>query len=163
LSIFKKIKKKGFVMKDFFDKLKSDIEKYEGRHDEFIFFTPDWYKLMTNLLDDSRLPHRLKPLVSCAIAYFIIPADVISEEIYGPYGYIDDIYFCAFIAKQILLRTKDPALLVENWEGEGDILELVDETLEKEEELIGENKKLILNYTGCSELLKLLDKDKKGN
>ena len=145
-------------MKDFYDKLRSDIEAYEGRHDDFIYMTPYWYRFLTNLLDDSRLPYRLKPLVSCAIAYFIIPADVISEEIYGPYGYIDDIYFCAFIGKQILVRTKDPALLVENWEGEGDILELIDETLEKEEELIGENKKLILNYTGCSELLKLLDK-----
>ena len=143
-------------MKDFYDKLKSDIEAYEGRHDDFIYMTPYWYRLLTNLLDDSRLPYRLKPLVSCAIAYFIIPADVIPEEIHGPYGYIDDIYFCAFIAKEILVRTKDPELLVENWEGEGDILELVDETLEKEEDLIGENKEMILNYTGCIELLKLL-------
>ena len=148
-------------MKDFYDKLKSDIEKYEGRHDDFIFLTPFWYKLMTNLLDDSRLPYRLKPLVSCAIAYFIIPADVISEEIHGPYGYIDDIYFCAFIANQILLRAKDPALLVENWEGEGDIIQMVNETLEKEDELIGSNKELILSYTGCAELLALLDESRK--
>lgn len=148
-------------MKDFYDKLKSDIESYEGRHDDFIYLTPFWYKLMTNLLDDSRLPYRLKPLVSCAIAYFIIPADIISEEIHGPYGYIDDIYFCAFIADQILLRTNDSALLVENWEGEGDILQLVNEILGKEEALIELDKKLILNYTGCSELLELLDEKRK--
>jgi len=145
-------------MKDFYEKLKSDIETYEGRHDDFIYLTPDWYKLMTNLMDDARLPYRLKPLVSCAIAYFIIPADIISEEIHGPYGYIDDIYFCAFVAKEIVKRTNDSALLVENWEGEGDILELTDQMLENEEELIGSNKKLILDYTGCSELLELLDK-----
>ena len=150
-------------MKDFYDKLKSDIESYEGRHDDFIYSTPSWYRLMTNLLDDSRLPYRLKPLVSCAIAYFIIPADVISEEIHGPYGYIDDIYFCAFVANQILVRTKDPDLFVENWEGEGDILQLIDETLKKEGELIGSNKELILNYTGCSELLEILDDWKKKN
>lgn len=150
-------------MKDFYDRLKSDIESYEGRHDDFIYLTPSWYRLMTNLLDDSRLPYRLKPLVSCAIAYFIIPADVISEEIYGPYGYIDDIYFCAFVANQILVRTRDPDLLVENWEGEGDILQLIDETLKKEGELIGSNKELILNYTGCSELLEILDDWKKKN
>ena len=150
-------------MKDFYDKLKSDIESYEGRHDDFIYLTPSWYRLMTNLLDDSRLPYRLKPLVSCAIAYFIIPADVISEEIYGPYGYIDDIYFCTFVANQILVRTRDPDLLVENWEGEGDILQLIDETLKKEKELIGSNKNLILNYTGCSELLEILDDWKKKN
>jgi uncharacterized membrane protein YkvA (DUF1232 family) len=145
-------------MKDFYEKLKADIEAYEGRHDEFIFFTPEWYKLMTNLLDDARLPYKLKPLVSCAIAYFIIPADIISEEIYGPYGYIDDIFFCAFVAKEIVKRTGDEALLVENWEGEGDIIQLVDQMLENEEELIGEKKKLILDYTGCTQLLELLDK-----
>jgi len=145
-------------MKDFQEKLKADIDKYEGRHDEFIFLTPEWYKLMTNLLDDARLPNRLKPLVSCAIAYFIIPADIISEEIHGPYGYIDDIFFCAFVANEIIKRTGDPHLLVENWEGEGSIAELVDEMLQKEEELIGSNKKLILSYTGFSELLGLLDR-----
>jgi len=143
-------------MKDFYDKLKDDIKAYEGRHDDFIFLTPEWYKLMTNLLDDPRMPYRLKPLVSCAIAYFIIPADVISEEIYGPYGYIDDIYFCAFIANEINKRTKDPAIIEENWEGEGDILELIEEVLGQEKELIEDNKELILNYTGCSELLGML-------
>jgi uncharacterized membrane protein YkvA (DUF1232 family) len=100
----------------------------------------------------------LKPLVSCAIAYFIIPADVISEEIHGPYGYIDDIFFCALVANEIIKRTGDPHLLVENWEGEGNIAELVEEMLQKEEELIGSNKKLILSYTGLSELLGLLDR-----
>ena len=145
-------------MKDFYKKLKQDIETYEGRHDEFIYFTPEWFKLMANLLDDARLPYRLKPLVSCAIAYFIIPADIISEEIHGPYGYIDDIFFCAFVAKEIVKRTKDEALLAENWEGEGDIIELVDQMLKSENELIGSNKKLILDYTGCTQLLELLDK-----
>jgi uncharacterized membrane protein YkvA (DUF1232 family) len=144
-------------MKDFYEKLKGDIKNYEGRHDEFIFFTPEWYKLMTNLLDDPRLPYRLKPLVSCAIAYFIIPVDIISEEIHGPYGYVDDIFFCAFVANEIVKRTNDPGLLVENWESEGNIVELVHQMLEKENELIGANKNLILNYTGCLELLKLLD------
>jgi len=146
-------------MKDFYEKLKKDIETYEGRHDEFIYFTPEWYKLMTNLLDDARLPYKLKPLVSCAIAYFIIPADIISEEIHGPYGYIDDIFFCAFVSKEIANRTKDEALLAENWEGEGDIIQLVDQILEGEQELIGKNKKLILDYTGCSKLLEFFNKE----
>jgi uncharacterized membrane protein YkvA (DUF1232 family) len=149
--------KRGDAMKDFKEMLKADIDRYEGRHDAFIFLTPEWYKLMTNLLDDARLPNKLKPLVSCAIAYFIIPADVISEEIHGPYGYIDDIFFCALVANEIIKRTGDPHLLVENWEGEGNIAELVDEMLEKEEELIGTNRRRILSYTGFSELLEMLD------
>ncbi len=143
-------------MKDFFNELITDIARYEGRHDEFIYLTPYWYKLMTNLLDDPRLPSRLKPLVSCAIAYFIIPADIISEEIHGPYGYIDDIFFCAYVADQVRTLTNNADLLSENWEGEGDIIQLVEEILEQESTLIGDQKELILQYTGCTDLLLLL-------
>lgn len=143
-------------MKDFYEKLKADIEKYEGRHDDFIYLTPEWYKLMTNLLDDARLPGRLRPLVSSAIAYFIMPGDVISEELHGPYGYIDDIFFCAFIARKIIDLTGNPELIAENWDGEGVILGIIDEVLQNEEECIGSNRNLILNYTGCSEILKWL-------
>lgn len=143
-------------MKDFFNELITDIARYEGRHDEFIYLTPYWYKLMTNLLDDPRLPSRLKPLVSCAIAYFIIPADIISEEIYGPYGYIDDIFFCAYVADQVRTLTNKADLLTENWEGEGDIIQLVEEILEQESTLIGDQKDLILQYTGCTDLLLFL-------
>jgi uncharacterized membrane protein YkvA (DUF1232 family) len=143
-------------MKDFFNELAADIAQYEGRHDEFIYLTPYWYRLMTNLLDDPRLPGRLKPLVSCAIAYFIIPADIISEEIHGPYGYIDDIFFCAYVADQVRTLTKKADLLIENWEGEGEIIQLVEEILKKESSLIGDQKELILQYTGCSDLLQFL-------
>jgi uncharacterized membrane protein YkvA (DUF1232 family) len=149
---------KELEMQDFFDKLVADIDQYEGRHDEFIYLTPYWYRLMTNLLDDPRLPRRLKPLISCAIAYFIMPADIISEEIHGPYGYIDDIFFCAYVANQVLMRTEKAELLAENWEGEGDIIQLVEEILEQESSLIGDQKELILQYTGCTELLECLER-----
>jgi len=145
-------------MQDFFNELTADIAQYEGRHDEFIYLTPYWYRLMTNLLDDPRLPSRLKPMVSCAIAYFIIPADIISEEIHGPYGYIDDIFFCAYVADQVLTRTNKADLLIENWEGEGDVIQLIEEIFQQESALIGDQKDLILQYTGCKELLQYLGK-----
>lgn len=145
-------------MQDFFNELTADIAQYEGRHDEFIYLTPHWYRLMTNLLDDPRLPNRLKPMVSCAIAYFIIPADIISEETHGPYGYIDDIFFCAYVADQVRNRTNKADLLSDNWEGEGDIIQLIEEILEQEAALIGDQKELILQYTGCTELLQYSDK-----
>ena len=145
-------------MQDFFEELTADIAQYEGRHDDFIYLTPYWYRLMTNLLDDPRLPGRLKPLVSCAIAYFIIPADIIPEEIHGPYGYIDDIFFCAYVADQVRARTNKADLLIENWEGEGDVIKLIEEILGQEGALVGDQKELILRYTGCTELLQDLDK-----
>jgi uncharacterized membrane protein YkvA (DUF1232 family) len=148
-------------MKSFYDELKKDIAKYEGRHDDFIYLAPEWYRLMTNLLDDARLPARLRPLVACAIAYFVMPADVISEELYGPYGYIDDIFLCAFVAREVGRRAGDPEILVENWRGEGEILKIIDEVLAKEEEFIRKNRERLLRYTGCAEVLKGLGKGRK--
>jgi len=148
-------------MKSFYEQLKKNIAKYEGRHDDFIYLAPEWYKLMTNLLDDARLPARLRPLVACAIAYFVLPADVIPEELYGPYGYIDDIFLCAFVASEVGMRSGDMDLIAENWRGEGDVLNIIDEVLGKEEEFIGKNRERLLNYTGCAEVLKGLDKGQK--
>ena len=99
---------------DFYDDLRQDIATYEGRHDDLIYLAPEFYRLLTNLLDDPRLPSRLRPLVSCAIAYFILPADIIPEEIYGPYGYVDDIFLCAFIANQVREQAGMDEILTEH-------------------------------------------------
>ncbi len=145
-------------MKDFYAVLKENIGAYEGRHDDLINLAPDWYRLLTRLLDDARLPPRLRPLVACATAYFILPVDIISEEIHGPYGYVDDIFLCAFIADIVRKETGTDTILVENWEGETDIIALTGEILEREKELIGDERSRILGYTGCDRLLDLLIK-----
>lgn len=148
-------------MKDFYAVLEENIGAYEGRHDDLIYLAPDWYRLLTRLLDDARLPSRLRPLVACATAYFILPVDIISEEIHGPYGYIDDIFLSAFIADIVRKEIGNDAILVENWEGETDIIALTGEILEREKELIGDERSRILGYTGCERLLELIIRDER--
>jgi uncharacterized membrane protein YkvA (DUF1232 family) len=148
-------------VKSFYDSLKKDIAAYEGRHDEFIYLAPEWYRLMTSLIDTPRLPDRFRPLVACAIAYFIMPADVVPEEICGPYGYLDDIWFCAFIAREIVERTGDRRLIVENWEGEGDVEGMMSDLLGREGEFVGEKREQILKYTGCAQVLRWLGNERK--
>jgi uncharacterized membrane protein YkvA (DUF1232 family) len=65
-------------MRGFDELLRQEIAVYEGRHDDLIYLAPDFYRLLVRLLDDPELPSPLRPLLSCAIAYFILPADVIS-------------------------------------------------------------------------------------
>jgi uncharacterized membrane protein YkvA (DUF1232 family) len=148
-------------MKNFYEKLRADIERYEGRHDDFIYLAPEWYRLMTNLLDDARLPARLRPLVACAIAYFVMPADIIPEELYGPYAYIDDIFLCAFVAREICAQAGDTDLIARNWDGEGDVMAIIDEVLEKEVVFIGKNRERLLKYSGCAEVIKVLSRRRK--
>jgi uncharacterized membrane protein YkvA (DUF1232 family) len=78
---------------------------------------------------------------------------VIPEEIHGSYGYVDDIFFCAFVADHIQRDTGQSSLLTENWEGEAEVTALVREMLAKEADLIGDARDHILRYVGLDVLL----------
>jgi len=135
-------------MKSFDELLLDDIRAYEGRHDDLIYQAPALYRLLTRLLDDPALPGRLRPLVLAAIAYFILPADIISEDLYGPYGYLDDIFLCAFVAEQVRRQTGSDRLLTENWDGEGPLLPFLHDILSQEQGLLGGKGEQILDYIG---------------
>lgn len=128
--------------------LEEDVSGYEGDFSELIHEAPALYRLMTRLLDDPALPERLSPLVIAAIAYFIAPADVIPEEEVGPIGYVDDIFFCAFVADQVMKESVSEDILVRNWDGNKSIVPLVKEILNREKELIGDKKELIFQFIG---------------
>jgi uncharacterized membrane protein YkvA (DUF1232 family) len=139
-------------MKAFDELLRKEIAVYEGRHDDLIYLAPDFYRLLTRLLDDPQLPLPMRPLISCAIAYFILPADIISEELHGPYGYVDDIWLCSYVADVVRQRLRDDGILVENWDGEAPLIPLIREVMDKEQDLIGDERDRILRYTGIVEL-----------
>ncbi|MCD6519445.1 MAG: DUF1232 domain-containing protein [Anaerolineae bacterium] len=141
-------------MKTFDQLLEEDIAMYEGRHDDLIYQAPALYRLLTHLLDDPLFPQRLRPLVLAGIAYFILPADIIPEDIHGPYGYLDDIFLCAFILEHILRETGSEELLLENWDGEAPLLPLLQDILTQEKELIGDQRELLLRYIGYEYLTK---------
>jgi uncharacterized membrane protein YkvA (DUF1232 family) len=135
-------------MKTFDQLLEEDIAAYEGRHDDLIYQAPALYRLLTRLLDDPLLPGRLRPLVIAAIAYFILPADIIPEDIHGPYGYVDDIFLCSFVADRVLREIDSEDILVNNWDGEASIVPLVQDILAQEADLIGDQRERILWYIG---------------
>ena len=135
-------------MKTFDQLLEEDIAAYEGRHDDLIYQAPALYRLLTRMLDDPLLPGRLRPLVIAAVAYFILPADIIPEDIHGPYGYVDDIFLCAFVADQVRREIGSEDILVNNWDGEAPIVPLVQDILAQEADLIGDQRERILWYIG---------------
>jgi uncharacterized membrane protein YkvA (DUF1232 family) len=140
------------MMKSFDELLEEDIADYEGRHDELIYQAPAFYRLLTHLLDDARLPKKLRPLVLAAIAYFILPVDIIPEELEGPYGYVDDIWLCAFVAERVRREVGGEGILVENWDGEAPVVELVEEVLTGVELVSREESKRVLEYIGFGEV-----------
>jgi uncharacterized membrane protein YkvA (DUF1232 family) len=132
--------------------LENDISGYEGEFSELIHQAPALYRMMTKLLDDSVLPRSISPLVIAAIAYFILPEDIIPEDKYGPVGYVDDIYLCAFVANEVAKASGSPEILGRNWDGKASIVDLVKEILDRENELIGNKKERIMQYIGLDQL-----------
>ena len=139
-------------MKRFDAILENDISGYDGEFSHLIHQAPALYKMMTRLLDDRALPRSMSPLVIAAIAYFILPEDIIPEEKYGPIGYVDDIYLCAFVANEVAKESASPDILARNWEGKVPITTLVKEILDCEKELIGDKKDIIMQYIGYDQL-----------
>ena len=139
-------------MKRFDAMLEKDISGYEGKFSKLIAEAPALYRMMTRLLDDRALPRSMSPLVIAAIAYFILPEDIIPEEKFGPAGYVDDIYLCAFVANEVMKESASPEILSRNWDGKAPVVELIGEILDREGELIGDKKERIMQYIGYDQL-----------
>jgi uncharacterized membrane protein YkvA (DUF1232 family) len=133
---------------DFAKVIQAEVEGYDGEHAALIAQSPALYRLLTRLLDDPNLPGRLRPLVILAIAYFILPNDIMPEDLSGAANYVDDIFLTAFISDQVRRELDDGNILADNWDGEGDILALVDRILAQETALIADRRELILWYIG---------------
>jgi uncharacterized membrane protein YkvA (DUF1232 family) len=139
-------------MKRFDVLLEEDIKGYVGENGDLIREAPALYRLMTRLLDDQSLPAGQSQLVIAAIAYFIMPSDVIPEEDLGPRGYMDDIFLCAMVASQVMKESGSKDILIRNWDGHRPVVALVEEILANERELIGDKKESILQYIGYDQL-----------
>lgn len=142
----------GFMMKRFDKLLEQEVSGYKGKQSDLISKAPALYRLMTRLLDDPALPGCLSPLVIASIAYFILPEDVIPEEKYGPLGFVDDIFLCAFVADKVRKEAGTDDILIRNWDDKTPVVPLIERILESEEELIGDNKQIIMDYIGYEQL-----------
>ena len=95
-----------------------------GRMGSFLMFLPNMAKLLARLLKDTRVPTAEKALFVGAIAYFIMPVDLI-PDIFPFIGQVDDIYLIALVLVRLVNRT-DERIVRQHWSGGGDIVTLAD-------------------------------------
>jgi uncharacterized membrane protein YkvA (DUF1232 family) len=77
---------------------------------------------------------------------------VIPEDKYGPRGYVDDLFLCAFVADQVMRETGSEEILTRNWDGKVSIVPLIKDILGREKELLGDKKENIMQYIGYEQL-----------
>ncbi len=99
-----------------------------GRLKELWLFLPQLLKLLYELLREPRVPPRNKAIVAVVAGYLLLPFDIIPDFI--PFiGQADDLVLVAFALDQILNRIPEEIVL-EHWEGDDDVLQVVREVLE---------------------------------
>jgi len=81
--------------------LKRNIENYNGPLTNLIKYTPDFYELFESLLKEKKFEKDIRVLINSVVAYFVLPDDVIPEEKYGAFGYIDDLYLCVYSLEKL--------------------------------------------------------------
>lgn len=105
-----------------------DKEAQQTKMKEYALLVPRLGKLLWRLTRDPRVPARNKATLVMLMGYIVSPIDVIPDFFPG-IGQLDELVVTAFALDQMLNRV--PAEVVrEHWDGDNDILEVVQEVLD---------------------------------
>ena len=133
--------------KDFSDTLRENLDSFEGEYAPFIDCGPNLFTLLCDLLDNKKLSKESRLEINAAIAYYVIPNDVIPEEVYGPYGYIDDIFVTVYVLRRIA-DNHGYDFLQEIWRPNNNIKDVIDDCYNHSLELLEDKVYPILSYSG---------------
>ncbi|ADL58459.1 MULTISPECIES: YkvA family protein [Methanothermobacter] len=131
----------------FYDVLRENINSYRGEYERIVDYAPDLFRLLADVLRSDELGSDERLRISAAMGYLVAPYDVIPEEIYGPHGYIDDVYLCAVVVDELASR-HGYGFLEEYWAGDEDLEYVIEECMERASEILGEKTEEILSYAG---------------
>ncbi len=134
----------------FAELLAEQVGSYRGNLDDVVILAPDLFRFLTNLLEDARVPAEARRLITAALAYFVAPYDVEPEEIYGPRGFLDDVFLGASVARA--LREFLPAEVLETaWEADYPLWPTIEQAYQRGLQTLGEQQvQAILHYVGLA-------------
>ena len=139
-------------MSDFIQALEDQVARYAGTQKDVVLLAPAYASLMLHLLNDPRVSRDQRLLVDAALAYLVTPNDVIPEEQVGAYGYLDDIFCCAYVATRIA-EELGWEVLEEGWSGESSAHDVSERVLGREQELLGTAGDDVLRFAGLLDRL----------
>ena len=133
--------------KDFYDTLIENLNSFEGDYASFIDCGPNLFNLLCDLLSQKEIKKDMRLEISAAIAYFVAPDDIIPGEIYGPYGYIDDIFISVYILRKVADEFGYD-YLQNLWKHDSNVKEIMDDCYDNSLELLEDKVYPILVYVG---------------
>ncbi len=133
------------------DYLRQEIDQYSGEYDYLILYLPELFDMLSRLLTtEIKKEDRIK--VSCALAYFVTPCDVIPEEEFGLEGFVDDVFLVCYVLKEVADRY-GMGLLDSLWNSEEEFKEVLEYTYLQSAKIIDEKglRQEILEFVGLEE------------
>ncbi len=114
--------------KRLYDRLRSRlVESVPGAGSglrDLILVFPDLTILLTRLMRDQRVPLLQKAVAIAGLAYVVSPIDLLPAMIFGPLGFLDDLFVVAACLSRVLNQVH-PDIVRSHWSGQGDALEVI--------------------------------------
>ncbi len=127
---------------DFYQKIRHSLRLWarekgtSSRWTEYLLLAPDMFHLLCKLALAREIPMHEKTALATAIAYFILPIDLMPEGFIGPIGYMDDVVLASYVLNS-MINGQNPEIVKKYWAGEQDIFVEVRSVLDKADQILG--------------------------
>jgi uncharacterized membrane protein YkvA (DUF1232 family) len=102
-----------------------------------LLLVPDVFILLVRLTLDKDVPGSARAMIGGALAYFILPFDLLPEAILGPIGYLDDLVLAAAVLAQAFGGDLEPYAR-KHWSGSEDLRVVLQDITGTAQSLLGE-------------------------
>lgn len=130
----------------FYDRLRARIvvavERKGGRLGaktvKALLLVPDVFVLLVRLALDPEVPRSARALIGGAIAYFVLPVDLMPEAILGGAGYLEDLVLATAVLAQTFGDDLEPYAR-KHWSGPEDLRKVISDVTGAAQGLVGAN------------------------
>ncbi|HYD03004.1 MAG TPA: DUF1232 domain-containing protein [Alphaproteobacteria bacterium] len=135
------------TIRDKFQDLKDSNEELDK---ELLYF-PELIQLLCDMLDNDIVDKDSRILINAALGYLIVANDIVPEDVYGPYGYMDDMYVACIVLGK--LKSNYPDLINRLWNNDVSFSKVLEDCTYKSEKFLDEKnlKERLLRYCGLSD------------
>jgi len=145
----------GLIMgKTFIDYLREEIKNIDESGQEFdreLLHFPDLVKLLCDMLENDEVDRQSRIMINAALGYLLVPNDIVPEEVYGVYGYMDDMYISCIVLEYLKKKYND--LLKSLWNSDEDLNKVLELCIYKSEKFLDEKnlKEKLLRFCGLTD------------
>ncbi len=105
---------------------------------EALLLAPDLFMLLIRLSLDREVPKATRAMVGGALAYFILPMDLLPEAMMGAAGFTDDVVMAVMVLATAFQGDLEP-YLDRHWSGKKRVREVLGEVFMAAEKILGQS------------------------